>query len=208
MKLGNWDPDAAIKGIIQKAQAEANASLALDDYGDAKRCLSDGVRDLRDLKRQVTDAERSVRESYQDARLKTRQAGTTVGLFVGSKTRGAMARGRAMEGRNISARQAQALRPYAIVKSEIDRAIAALDRAKAQVTDQAADAKLAGTAVKARPAVSRDVPPPPGAVTAPPPAPPAWNPDPTGRHEHRYWDGARWTEHVADNGVAAVDPMP
>jgi len=24
-----------------------------------------------------------------------------------------------------------------------------------------------------------------------------WYPDPAGRHEHRYWDGARWTEHVA-----------
>ena len=39
--------------------------------------------------------------------------------------------------------------------------------------------------------------------------PPAtWYPDPSGRHEHRYWDGERWTEHVADAGIAAVDPMP
>jgi hypothetical protein len=33
-----------------------------------------------------------------------------------------------------------------------------------------------------------------------------WQPDPTGKHEHRYWDGARWTDHVADAGVAATDP--
>jgi hypothetical protein len=38
-------------------------------------------------------------------------------------------------------------------------------------------------------------------------SPAAWHPDPTGRHEHRYWDGERWTEHVADAGVAAEDPL-
>ncbi|MDP1820450.1 MAG: DUF2510 domain-containing protein [Acidimicrobiales bacterium] len=35
---------------------------------------------------------------------------------------------------------------------------------------------------------------------------PSWQADPTGRHDHRYWDGTSWTEHVADAGVAAVDP--
>ena len=28
-----------------------------------------------------------------------------------------------------------------------------------------------------------------------------WYPDPTGRHEHRYWDGNAWTDHVSDRGV-------
>jgi hypothetical protein len=37
--------------------------------------------------------------------------------------------------------------------------------------------------------------------------PPAWHPDPTGRHDHRWWDGTRWTEHVADAGVSGVDPI-
>src|SRR5690606_8719243 len=36
----------------------------------------------------------------------------------------------------------------------------------------------------------------------------AWHPDPTKAHEYRWWDGERWTEHVADNGQAAVDPLP
>jgi hypothetical protein len=36
--------------------------------------------------------------------------------------------------------------------------------------------------------------------------PASWQTDPTGRHSHRYWDGTRWTEHVADGGVAAIDP--
>ncbi len=29
-----------------------------------------------------------------------------------------------------------------------------------------------------------------------------WHPDPTARHEHRYWDGSRWTDDVSDRGVA------
>ncbi|MFC4784021.1 phospholipid scramblase-related protein [Nocardioides sp. MAHUQ-72] len=37
--------------------------------------------------------------------------------------------------------------------------------------------------------------------------PPAgWHPDPFRRSEHRYWDGGRWTEHVASNGQQWIDP--
>lgn len=35
---------------------------------------------------------------------------------------------------------------------------------------------------------------------------PAWHPDPLGRHQLRYHDGTRWTEHVSDQGTAGVDP--
>jgi hypothetical protein len=35
-----------------------------------------------------------------------------------------------------------------------------------------------------------------------------WLPDPTSRHEYRYWDGGDWTADVSDAGVAATDPMP
>ncbi len=48
------------------------------------------------------------------------------------------------------------------------------------------------------------------AVTADPPvtAPPAgWRTDPTGRHQLRYWDGARWTDTAADGGVRTSDPI-
>jgi Protein of unknown function (DUF2510) len=38
-------------------------------------------------------------------------------------------------------------------------------------------------------------------------APPGWNADPTGRHQHRWWDGQRWTSAVADQGVTADDPL-
>jgi len=35
--------------------------------------------------------------------------------------------------------------------------------------------------------------------------PQGWYPDPFGRHESRYWDGVRWTEHVASHGRQGVD---
>jgi uncharacterized protein YxjI len=44
------------------------------------------------------------------------------------------------------------------------------------------------------------------AAGAPVQHPPGWYPDPFGRHESRWWDGARWTEHVASHGRQAVDP--
>ncbi len=42
---------------------------------------------------------------------------------------------------------------------------------------------------------------------APASAPGAWHPDPTGRHQQRYWDGARWSEHVSDDGQTSSDPL-
>ena len=33
-----------------------------------------------------------------------------------------------------------------------------------------------------------------------------WYPDPSGRHQVRYWDGSSWTDHVADSGMQSFDP--
>jgi uncharacterized protein YxjI len=41
--------------------------------------------------------------------------------------------------------------------------------------------------------------------TTPPAA--AWYPDPTGRFQQRYWDGAQWTDNVATNGQTYTDPV-
>jgi len=50
-----------------------------------------------------------------------------------------------------------------------------------------------------------------GKRPAAPPAtsgvPAGWNPDPTGRHELRYWDGAQWTQSVSDSGAQSNDPL-
>lgn len=34
-----------------------------------------------------------------------------------------------------------------------------------------------------------------------------WRPDPTGRHELRWYDGG-WSEHVLDGGTRTLDPPP
>lgn len=34
-----------------------------------------------------------------------------------------------------------------------------------------------------------------------------WHPDPMGRHQLRYWDGTKWTEHVSNNGATAIDHL-
>ena len=39
------------------------------------------------------------------------------------------------------------------------------------------------------------------------PSAPGWYPDPTGRHERRYWSGIRWSRHVDDAGQRADDPL-
>lgn len=36
---------------------------------------------------------------------------------------------------------------------------------------------------------------------------PGWQPDPTARHEYRYWDGSQWTDDVSDGGVTSVDAV-
>jgi len=37
---------------------------------------------------------------------------------------------------------------------------------------------------------------------------PGWYPDPAGRFEQRYWNGAAWTEQVMSRGVPGYDPLP
>ncbi|MDZ4655651.1 MAG: DUF2510 domain-containing protein [Coriobacteriia bacterium] len=43
------------------------------------------------------------------------------------------------------------------------------------------------------------------AATAPAPIAASWFPDPTSRHELRYWDGTQWTATVADGGQSTTD---
>lgn len=35
----------------------------------------------------------------------------------------------------------------------------------------------------------------------------SWEPDPSGRHQFRWWDGQAWTDQVADNGQPGTDPL-
>ena len=35
----------------------------------------------------------------------------------------------------------------------------------------------------------------------------AWHPDPSGRHELRWWDGNGWTQNVSDRGQFGTDVL-
>ncbi len=49
------------------------------------------------------------------------------------------------------------------------------------------------------PATAQQAPPPPQGG--------AWHPDPSGRHELRWFDGQQWTESISDAGVPGTDPI-
>lgn len=76
----------------------------------------------------------------------------------------------------------------------------------------AAFSHISDAAPEPAPAVA--VPVPPYSTSSSPPsdelpsaslAPPSWHEDPSGRHELRWWDGTKWTEHVTDGGRPSID---
>ncbi len=36
---------------------------------------------------------------------------------------------------------------------------------------------------------------------------PGWYPDPAGQHQHRWYDGTQWTDHVSSYGRSAISPL-
>ena len=81
-----------------------------------------------------------------------------------------------------------------------------VDTVVATVTGQ----PVAGKANGAMPSsLGTGVPDPPGSYDAPSSPLPSgeWRPDPSGRHEFRYWDGEKLTEFVADGGVGSTDEI-
>jgi hypothetical protein len=50
--------------------------------------------------------------------------------------------------------------------------------------------------------------PPWSPISSPPGlGPPMWAPDPSGRHQLRFWDGRSWTDSVADGGQVSNNPL-
>ena len=93
---------AEVQRVAQTAEADGNARVLDGDYAGAKRVLTAAQKELRLLKRDALDEERKIREAFQDQRLKVSKSGQTLGLFVNSKTRSAMSKGRAMEKRSLA----------------------------------------------------------------------------------------------------------
>lgn len=65
---------------------------------------------------------------------------------------------------------------------------------------------LIGWEIDTRPTPSQVSVPKSSARHEDPDRPRGWHRDPFGRHESRWWDGRRWTEHVGDSGARGLDP--
>ena len=180
---------ARYQEIAVRAQDDANALLEQERPADAVRVLTDAQRDLRDLKREIVAVEREARLDATAARQKATSQAQSMALL--GKTMGrAGSRGAAVTKNQISQQQTALLASFAPVKVAIDQMVANLDRAKA-------DIKASSREQQAQQAAAAVPPPPAG----------QWAADPSGRHELRWWDGGRWTEHVVDRGQQAVDPL-
>ena len=90
-----------------------------------------------------------------------------------------------------------------------------LNKHKKKPTDLADSATKQAVALKARAEAElreqqtkRAAALPAGQAYALGPAPSGWHPDPYGRFDYRFWDGANWTEGVATGGVASRDRPP
>lgn len=182
--------------ITQDAQDLADELLAQGLDADARRVIGDAQRDLRDLRREITDAEAQIRLEATQARQQVTQSAQTMRMF-GKTGRSLASSTTSVRKAEISRQQTEAVAAYLPLKSAISQAIADLDRIKATIRDGAPPARSTPTTA---PAASPAPPPPP-------PVPPAWAADPAGRHQLRWWDGARWTEHVSDAGVQGIDPL-
>jgi putative membrane protein len=75
-----------------------------------------------------------------------------------------------------------------------DRSVAEAD----QLVEELADLSRAGRRQRPTPPIEHS--PDLGA-----PIPSGWYPDPSGRHDLRYWRAGAWTEHISDGGVTTVD---
>ena len=64
------------------------------------------------------------------------------------------------------------------------------------------------TGTDARGPAGRPPPSDPGGGGPATGVPAGWMRDPFIRHEHRYWSGTEWTEHIMDDGVPGTDPPP
>ncbi|WP_067897526.1 TIR domain-containing protein [Nocardia vaccinii] len=68
------------------------------------------------------------------------------------------------------------------------------------------DRRLADLLASADPQPPPEPPPHRGETDREPPhPPPGWYPDPSGRHEWRWFE-RNWSDHVADGGIESVDP--
>ena len=90
----------------------------------------------------------------------------------------------------------------AIANSQARSRLAAANNELGYLRPEYARLQLWAAQVSGTPVIEAEATPYP--TTTPVPA--QWYPDPSGRHELRYWEGSHWTGHVSDQGVTSLDP--
>jgi hypothetical protein len=209
-----FEADRKYRLAVEHVQRVIASGESVASLKEVKRVLTAAQRDLRDVKRRLTEEERDLKLQAQQVRAKIAGQGQLLGLFVGSKGRGALSHGRASQRQSLAKKEASAITPYRKVKAAIDQQINQLQHQKEIVDTELAKLGPATrlTASRSVTGASKPVPetqalsPPPPPPPPPPPTPAVWAPDPYNRHELRYWDGLRWTEHVSDKGDPGTDP--
>jgi Protein of unknown function (DUF2510) len=208
------EADRTCRLAVEHVQRVMESADSVPSLKEVKRVLSAAQRDLRDVKRRLTEEERELKLQTQQVRRKIAGQGQVLGLFVGSRGRGALSHGRASQRQSLARREASAITPYRNVKAAIDRQINQLQHQKDVVDTELAQRGPASRSTASRSVTAASKPvaetqallPPPPAPPPPPPTPAVWAPDRYNRHELRYWDGTRWTEHVSDRGDPGIDP--
>lgn len=189
--------NAIVHAVVDSAERLANEGRTAEAISE----LTNAQRDLRDLKREITDAERQIRLEGTHARQSATRTSQNAAIF-GKTAKRIASSSAASQKAAISRQQTALLAEYHPVKSAIDQAIANLDRGKAIVRDSTAQSKRPAAPGPAMAAV-----PEAAAIPDPPSVPAQWAPDPSRAHQLRWWDGYRWTEHVSDADVRAIDPI-
>jgi uncharacterized protein DUF2510 len=93
------------------------------------------------------------------------------------------------------------------LKAALKKRVAELERRLGEVVSRAKIDPRPGRTVPDAAFAPTASPMTPQAPPVAPQNPPSWSPDPSGRHQLRYWDGTSWTANVSDNGVTGQDPV-
>ena len=148
---------------------------------------------LRSLELETHEVKRKASEKfYANSSQRNARSRALGGLLGGTGADSLLAAGRQLSATKESDRRNEALAPF---DELLER-----ERKVGEIYD-ASIRELRQRRLLSGSTTTSAAPPPP-----PPPMPAEWKADPSGRHEHRYWDGARWTEHVANGGVQTLDP--
>lgn len=204
-------PDQAVaagKAIVKRAQEEAQKGLAMRDLAYAKKALTDGEREVREIKRQLNQNKQATNAAFTAQRQKNNKSGQLLGAVGNAKMRSTMSRSRAATNRKLADKKQKVSETYRVAGATLDNQIAALKKAKTSV----AEAKVTKTttetpqdAIQPPPNPVAAMPPPPSGTMPPPPSTPPPPPAPTQAAPLSVADELAKLADLKDRGVLTDD---